>query len=462
MRLGILASHPVQYHAPWFRALAKHVDLTVYFAHRQSAQEQADAGFGVAFDWDVDLTSGYNHQFLNNVARHPSVNDYAGCDTPEIADIIGRQQNHETTGQRDSKDGPVVSGHWSVVNDRRRFDAFIVMGWYLKSYMLAVKACRAAGILVLARGDSQLRTPRPLLTRVGMEVRQRLLLRRFDGFLSPGQRHREYLRHFGVPAEKIFFVPHFVDNERFAAQANQIRNEKVEIRKRWGIAEDAFVALFVGKFIPRKRPTDLVRAVQLLLSSNFDLPSSISDLPSSASVRKLHLLFVGSGELGAELRANCNVVFDAEQSVVSSPVVSGRLPWASFAGFLNQTEIPKAYVAADVLVLPSESETWGLAVNEAMACDLPVIVSEAVGCAPDLVEEGATGFSYSNGDIALLARRLETLVQMKQRGHEFAGLLAAKLRTHSVETAMTSTIEAVQELCGSAKVRLSALTTWLA
>ena len=114
MRLGILASHPIQYQAPWFRALAKETDLHVFFAHRQSAVEQGKAGFGVPFDWDVDLLSGYRHTFLSNVARVPGVNRFGGCDTPQIATEI----------------------------ERGRFDAFIVPGWYLKSYWQAIRACR--------------------------------------------------------------------------------------------------------------------------------------------------------------------------------------------------------------------------------------------------------------------------------------------------------------------------------
>ncbi|MCX8090907.1 MAG: hypothetical protein N3I86_08245, partial [Verrucomicrobiae bacterium] len=168
MRLGILASHPVQYHAPWFRALARVADVEVFFAHRQSAQEQGRAGFGVAFDWDVDLLSGYPHRFLKNVASRPGVHHYRGCDTPEIGRIIQtglarRLAELQPAGERSSG---AAAGCESA--EERRFDAFIVMGWYLRAYLQAARACRAAGVPVLVRGDSQLRTPRPLLKRLVM------------------------------------------------------------------------------------------------------------------------------------------------------------------------------------------------------------------------------------------------------------------------------------------------------
>jgi glycosyltransferase involved in cell wall biosynthesis len=186
--------------------------------------------------------------------------------------------------------------------------------------------------------------------------------------------------------------------------------------------------LFCGKFIPKKRPLDLVDAAQLLLRSHPEL--------------KVHLLFVGSGELGDELRAKCNVLFDADQSVVSSQ--RPPAPPASFAGFLNQTEISKAYVAADYLVLPSESETWGLTVNEAMASGLPAIIADAVGCAPDLITEGKTGFTFAVRNPVQLGERLAAIYGVKTNGCDFQGALAEKVRAYSLEKAVSGTLEAIR------------------
>jgi glycosyltransferase involved in cell wall biosynthesis len=503
MRLGILASHPVQYQAPWFRALAKEVDLEVFFAHRPDANQQGQ-GFGKSFDWDVDLLSGYRHQFLTNVSRHHGSHHFGGCDTPEIANIIagttddgrrttgsgaiisGKQPSGvaETSlhgaGKAESRRQPngigvtispakEVGGQSSVV--LQRFDAFIVSGWNLKCYWQAVRACRRAGIPVLVRGDSQLLTPRSRLKRWIKEIIYRLMLRQFDGFLVVGQRNREYLAHYGVPSEKMFFAPHFVDNEWFAARAAEVRSQKSEIRRKWGVPEDAFCVLFCGKFIPQKCPLDLVEAARLLMTPNSQLLTSNS-LPS-----KIHLLFVGSGELGAQLRSKCNVVFDAEisgsplrsdrgegQGEVSNqvptsdrspsrslraggrPPTSAPKPPASFAGFLNQTELPTAYVAADVLVLPSESETWGLAINEAMACGLPAIVSDAVGCAPDLIDVGKTGFTYPAGDCEQLARRIALIIEQKKQERYFGLSLHKKMCEFSLDEAVQGTLMALRKL----------------
>jgi glycosyltransferase involved in cell wall biosynthesis len=147
--------------------------------------------------------------------------------------------------------------------------------------------------------------------------------------------------------------------------------------------------LFCGKFIPKKRPLDLVKAAALLMKDG--------RLP------KLHLLFTGSGELGPELRAACHVVFDAETLNFQLSTFNMEAPRASFAGFLNQTQISEAYIAADCLVLPSDyGETWGLVVNEAMASGLPCVISDHCGSAEDLGTKPPNQ-TFPFGDCAALA-----------------------------------------------------------
>ncbi|HEX8076600.1 MAG TPA: glycosyltransferase [Chthoniobacterales bacterium] len=382
MRVGILTSHAVQYQAPWFRALAREVDLQVYFAHRQSAQEQARAGFGVAFDWDVDLLSGYQSHYLQNVAPNPDVNRYAGCDTPEIADII----------QQD------------------RFDAFIVVGWYLKSHWQAIRACRRAGVPVLVRGDSQLLTHRSRLKAWVKRITHSLMLRRLDGFLAAGQRNREYLRHYGVSDRRIFLVPQFVDNDWFAGKAAEVGAQRWVIRRNWRASDETLVVLFVGKFIPEKRPQDLIRAV--------------AEWPGTRPT----LIFVGSGSLEVELRQLA--------SELSADV--------RFEGFRNQSELPLYYVSADALALPSGSETWGLVVNEAFACGIPAVVSDRVGCAPDLIEEGKTGFTFPAGDIGALQAKLQKMAELKAAGYVWQPALKTKIGGYSPQTAVTGTLAALR------------------
>jgi len=385
-RLGILASHPIQYQAPWFRALAKIMDIHVFFAHRQTPAQQAEAGFGVAFDWDIDLLSGYHYTFLENRANSPNVNRFFGCNTPEIAHYI----------------------------KAKKFDIFLVNGWYLKSYWQAIRTCHRIGIPVLVRGDSQLYTSRSKLKRCTKEIVYRIILRQFDGFLVVGQRTREYLLHYGVKPEQMYDVPHFVDNEWFREKSRMTMVERRTFRDKLGVGDKAALILFVGKFIPKKRPLDLVYALSLLKKSGVSAEA----------------IFVGAGELEEKIRQ-----LSRDLGIIV------RLP-----GFKNQSELPYYYAAADLLVLPSDGETWGLVVNEAMACGLPTIVSDAVGCGPNLIEEGKTGFTYPVGDINSLYRRIEQLITMIKSGYDFHPALRQKMDVYSLEAAVEGTVETVSTL----------------
>jgi glycosyltransferase involved in cell wall biosynthesis len=342
LRLGFLVSHPIQYYAPIFRELDRLCDLTVFFAHRQTSEGQAKAGFGVTFDWDVDLLAGYRSCFLTNVARQPSTDRFGGCDTPGIAQEI----------------------------ERGRFDGFVVPGWGLRSYLQAVRACRHARVPVMVRGDSQLPGRRSPAVRLAKSLLYRRMMHRFDGYLYVGRRSREYFLHYGAPEQRLFFAPHCIDNAAFGGAARPSR-----------ASGDRRRLLFAGKLIERKRPLDLVRAAALLQDRG----------------GKVEIAFAGSGELEPELRRA------SQQAGVP----------AVFHGFVNQSALPATYAAADLLVLPSDArETWGLVVNEAMACGLPAVVSDAVGCGPDLIEEGATGAVFPLGDVTGLADAVERILAL--------------------------------------------------
>ena len=347
-RLGILASHPIQYQAPLFRELATRCDLHVYFAHRQSPQAQALAGFGVAFEWDVDLLSGYAHTFLPNVAKQPNTSAFRGCDSPAIVDEI------KTGG----------------------FDAFLVMGWHLKCYWQAIRACHRHGVPVMVRGDSQLGTPRSRLKQAVKALLYPWVIRQFDACLYVGQRNREYLEHYGAQADRLFFAPHCVDTLAFASAAAAVDREAV--RAGWGLGPVDQAVLFAGKLAAGKRPADLVRAVAQLRSCG----------------QSVVLVWAGDGP---------------ERQVLAAVGESLGVPMR-FLGFCNQSQLPAVYRAADVLALPSESETWGLVVNEAMACGTPCVVSEACGCAPDMIRQDVSGAVYETGSVEALASALQVVL----------------------------------------------------
>jgi glycosyltransferase involved in cell wall biosynthesis len=346
IRLGILSTHPIQYHAAWFRELAaqSYLDTHVYYSHRATPQEQARAGFGVEFDWDIPLLTGYPHSFLRNVATSPGNGSFFGFDTPEIGNIIR-------------------SGE---------YDAVLVNGWHYKSAWQAIWACRQSAVKVLVRGDSHLQTPRSTLKKAVKSLGYRCFIPRFSACLAVAKWSREYFLHYGARPERVFFVQHAVENERIAAECANLQHTLSQLRQRWRLDEKAIVLMFAGKFIDKKRPMDFVQAVGKAARQGVAVQG----------------LMVGDGPR----RAAC-------EELVRTHDIPVR-----FTGFLNQSQIVAAYVACDLLILPSDAgETWGLVVNEAMACGRPCIVSDAVGCGPDLIQQGETGATYPIGNVDMLA-----------------------------------------------------------
>ncbi len=361
--LAILTTHPIQYQVPLWQALARDTDVPfeVWYLTKHATEESRDREFEKSFAWDLDMLSGYPYRFLD-VDPGATPNNFWKCRVREsLAERI-RERN--------------VKALW-------------IQGWQVAAYWQAVWAARKLGIEVWLRGESNDLAPTPIWKRAIKRAILGQLFRRVDRFLYIGTANRRLYQKFGVADDRLYPAPYAVDNERFQHQAEALRNSKSAIRNQWHIPEDAFCVLFCGKFIPKKRPLDLVKAAQLLITNpptdGFASPRPVRPV---ADVANIHLLFVGSGELGAELRANCNVVFDAESAqtpINQQRITDNRKPAASFAGFLNQTEISRAYVTADCLVLPSDyGETWGLVVNEAMASGLPCIISDRCGCAEDL------------------------------------------------------------------------------
>lgn len=390
--LIILTTHPIQYQVPLWQALAKdgHVPFEVWYLTHHAVQTSRDVEFGKAFAWDLDMLGGYPHRQLQ-VAADATPTTFRQCRVTEPFDLLLRKAGAKAV--------------W-------------VQGWQVQAYWQAVWAARRAGCEVWLRGESNDLAPVTWWKRPIKHLALGQFFRRVNRFLYIGTANRRFYQKFGVPESRLHSAPYAVDNDRFARQAAEARKQRAEIRKQWGIAEDAFCVMFCGKFIPKKRPQDLVAAASQMIQAG----------------RRGHLLFVGSGELGGELRRACHVVFDAEDSNFQLSTINPQLPPASFAGFLNQTEISRAYVAADCLVLPSDhGETWGLVVNEAMASGLPCVISNHCGCAEDLGVLTPNQI-FPCGDTDALADRVARLAQPAGRPEIAPGALAGFSFASSVQT----------------------------
>lgn len=203
-------------------------------------------------------------------------------------------------------------------------------------------------------------------------------LRNCNGFVVPGRSARDYLRRCGVTEELVFTAVNAVDNDFFARGAVAARQEESRYRNELSLPNRYF--LFVGRLEQEKGVFDLLAAYARM----------------EGSVRKdIGLVFVGDGAAREKLEA---------QALPISPGV------VKFAGFAHQERLPAYYALADSLILPTYTDPWGLVVNEAMACSLPVIVSRVAGCAADLVRDRWNGMLVSAGDVPSLCNAMQLIV----------------------------------------------------
>lgn len=366
--------------------MTNQIDVHVFYAHRQTARDQAAAGFSTAFDWDLPLLEGYPSTFLANVSRNPSVQRFFGCNTPEIGNHI--------------RDG--------------RYDALLMFGWNKLSFIQAWRAARAADIPVLIRLDSQLGSMRSALKLAFKRPLYGFILPRAADYLSPGERSDDYLRHYGVPQRRIHRVPHMVDVERFMRAAHEARASGAAsaLREKYGASPNETVFLTVGKLIPQKRPMLMLNAMQRLGPN-----------------AKATVWMIGDGPLENEIDAR----------VTAHGLNVRRL------GFVNQTQLPAHYAAADCLILPSNAnETWGLVVNEAQACGLPAIVSQEAGCAPQLIQDGITGWELREPSAVSLA---ELMCRAMQEANGLSGeAILAKAKMSSFDEGTRLLIRALDAI----------------
>ena len=359
VRLAVVAGHPVQYVAPWLERLAwePRLDLKVFYLWDLGVSEARDPGFLQPLQWDIPLLEGYQHVFITNRSKNPGNHHFLGYINPSLNRSLSE---------------------WKP-------DRVLLMNYAFLSYLLLIIDPRFWKILFFFRGDSHdLARSHGVRAWLGQTMRC-LIFRRFAAILVVGQANRSYYRRCGVPASRLIDAPHAVDNDRFMAAAEWARRDALRRRELLGISPDDVVVLFVGKFVDVKRPFDILEA--------FDqLPEGLRDGAA--------LVFVGDGPHGPSLIRRAR-----DRGLTNVHV----LP------FQNQQAMPAIYALGNVLVLASQSETWGLVVNEAMNLACPAIVTDHVGCRGDLVVDGRTGWIYPTGDIAALNRCLHEALEDPDR-----------------------------------------------
>jgi glycosyltransferase involved in cell wall biosynthesis len=354
VRLAYLVSHPIQYQSPLLRRIAQEpsIDLTVFFGSDFSVKGYKDEGFGVEVKWDIPLLDGFKHEFL------PALRDNG---TEGIFSPISR----------------------GILARLRGFDALWVHGYATINQMHGILAANILDIPVLVRSDSQLKDrPRSGPKLAVKKLFFALLRNLVDGVLVSGTLNADYWRHYMGKDFPLFMLPYAVDNAWFQQQSRLAQSTLPELRAELNLAPGRPVILFASKLQTRKLCCDLVAAYA----------SFIAESPEESPP---YLVIVGDGEERANLEAQ---------------VAALGLTGVRFAGFRNQTEIPRFLALSTVFVLPARHEPWGLIVNEAMNAAIPVIVSDDVGAHPDLVTDGVEGCVYPVGDIPALTNALQRVL----------------------------------------------------
>ena len=229
--------------------------------------------------------------------------------------------------------------------------------------------------------------------RAWVELLKAYFLRKCDAFVVPGKASFEYLKMLGAATKGILTAPNAVDNRLFATQAANARVHSNEFRQKLKLPS-RFI-LFVGRLVPEKGVFDLLDAYAKL---------------KSGVQSEVGLVFAGDGVSRRELERRAKQI---------SPGV------VCFPGFAQREDLAGFYALADVLVLPTHSDPWGLVVNEAMACGLPIIVSNVAGCSADLVEEGWNGHIVPPRDVEKLSSAIDSIVLQRE--------LRLRMGEHSLE-----------------------------
>src|SRR5437870_36591 len=347
-RTLIICSHPVQYMSPLLRRMAQHpqIDLQVAYCSMRGAHSAYDPDFATAVQWDVPLLDGYNWVQIPNIGTGTEA--FLGLCNPDL---------------------------WRLIR-RGSFDAVLCHTGYLKaSFWIAFLAARLSGSVFLFGTDANSLAPRDSQSwKVTLKrVLWPPIFSLADQIIVPSSRTRDLMRSLGFAEDRMTLTPYCVDNDWWAAQSARV--DRAVMRSSWKVAPDSTVVLFCAKLQPWKRPGDLLEAF------------------AAAGILRAFLVFAGEGPL--------------RETLYQRAIDLGIADRVRFLGFVNQSQLPAVYKSADLMVLPSEYEPFAVVVNEASCCGCPVIVSDRVGAAEDLVKPVNPSFIYPCGNIDALAALLK-------------------------------------------------------
>ena len=332
-RIAIITTHPIQYYAPLYKLLAerKNIELKVFYTWGEGAKNNVfDPGFGKQREWDIPLLEGYAYEFVKNISKSPGSSHFKGIINPDIVERI----------------------------NSFRPNALLVQGWAFHSHLKILRKFKGK-IPIYFRGDSTLldESPSFSLKKIARRIFLTWVYRHIDKAFYVGTNNKAYYLRHGIINDQLVYTPHAIDNNRFFDSNNTDASQVVQWKKELSIPTNKVAVLFAGKLEKKKNPFFIVEAAK--------------------KMPHLFFIIVGNGILEQEIK-------DQIQNLSNCIL----LP------FQNQSKMPLVYRLADIFVLPSQGpgETWGLAINEAMACGRLIVASNKSGGAIDLIANGENGY----------------------------------------------------------------------
>lgn len=335
------------------------IDVKVFYTWGEDVLNgKFDTSFGKIIEWDIPLLEGYKYHFTRNISKNKGADHFNGIVNP---DLIKEIEN------------------WSP-------NAILVYGWSYEGHLKVMKNFKGK-IPVWFRGDSTLIDEQNIVKRLIKFIYLRyFVFNNVDKAFYVGNNNKKYFLNYGLKASQLIFAPHAIDNQRFSENRT---TEAEALRLSLGIKSDDVMILFAGKLEPKKNPLLLLQAFEKI------------------KIQNLHLLFVGNGILEKELKLQKRLSKSGSR--------------IHFLDFQNQQTMPVVYQSSNIFCLPSSGpgETWGLAINEAMASSKAIIVSDKVGCAKDLVKPGINGYIFKSGDINSLIESITKLLPSQNPKNNF-------------------------------------------
>jgi glycosyltransferase involved in cell wall biosynthesis len=384
-RVLAVGGHPVQYMAPIFRRMAAHpgFELHVAYCSLRGAEAGHDPEFGATLQWDVPLLEGYSWSHVPN--RGSGGESFFGLRNPGLSKLI-----------REGK-----------------YDAVLCFVGYVRAtFWIAWRAAKSSKTAFLFGTDATTLAPRDGRAWKGTvkKILWPRLFRLADQVIVPSSGSRDLMVSLGLPADRVTLTPYSVDNDWWMNQSAAV--DRAAVRGSWGASASDSVILFCAKLQPWKRPGDLLRAF------------------AGAKLSDALLVIAGEGPLRAELE--------------SQAAILGIAARVRFLGFVNQSQLPAVYTAADLMVLPSEYEPFAVVVNEAMCCGCPVAASDHVGAARDLVAPVRKEFVYPCGDVEALAALLESALADRALLASLRRSAVGHIQTWSPERNIAATFGAIE------------------